>query len=84
VETIAAALSDFRSLRRQSGLQLRLIGGGAVRRYRPCPIRIVEIEHLGLRESVCSAEARWMPRIAFYLDRPAHLVLDHDAGRVSV
>ena len=55
-----------------------------MRRYRPSPIRIVEIEHLRLREDVGGAEACWMPRVSLYLDRPAHLVLDHDAGCVSV
>ena len=68
----------------QRGLQQLPIGRQTMRRYRGGAIRIVEIQQLRLREHVGGAEARRMLRIALHLDRPAHLMLDDNAGGVAI
>ena len=80
----AAVLGEPRALRGQDGQHILPIGGQTARRDPPRPIRVVKIEHLRLRERIRGAQARRMLRISLHLDRPPHLMLDHDAGGIAV
>jgi hypothetical protein len=83
-QAFAPILRKLRSQRCQGGKQALPVGGEAAPQDRAGAIRVVEIEQLRLRQRIGRTEACRMPHVALDLDRPAHLMLDHDSGGVAV